>query len=196
MRKLVLATRNRDKFREMAGVLAGSGWDLLPAYDFPGAPEVEEDGSTLEENSLKKAVALRDFTGSPSLADDTGLFVEALGGAPGIFAARYAGEKCTYTDNVNKLLAEMRGIPPESRIASFRTVVSLSLPDGSFRQVAGEVKGRILELPRGGAGFGYDPVFLPNGSTKAFAEMTLEEKSAISHRGMALRGARQLLASL
>jgi XTP/dITP diphosphohydrolase len=196
MKKLVVATHNRDKFKEMAAALSGTGWELLPAFEFPGAPEVVEDGATLEENSLKKAEALRAFTGLPSLADDTGLFVRALGGAPGIFAARYAGEDCSYSDNVNKLLSEMRGVPGVERVATFRTVISLSLVDDSFRQVSGEVHGRIVEAPQGTGGFGYDPVFLPDGSSRVFAEMTLEEKNGISHRGKALQKANQLLASL
>jgi XTP/dITP diphosphohydrolase len=157
---------------------------------------VVEDGATLEENSLKKAVALRDFTGLPALADDTGLFVRALGGAPGIFAARYAGEDCSYSDNVDKLLSEMRGVPEGERGATFRTVISLSLGGGHFRQVTGEVQGRIVEAPRGSGGFGYDPIFLPDGARQVFAEMTLEEKNRISHRGKALQKANQLLASL
>jgi len=196
MRKLVLATRNRDKFKEMVAALSGTGWELLPAFEFPGAPEVVEDGATLEENSLKKAEALRVFTGLPSLSDDTGLFVQALGGAPGIFAARYAGEGCSYSDNVNKLLSEMRDVPEGKRMATFRTVISLSLGEGAFRQVLGEVHGRIVEAARGAGGFGYDPIFLPEGSGRVFAEMTLDEKNGISHRGKALQKANQLLASL
>lgn len=193
MKKLLIATQNRNKFKEMKEALSGLEWEIVPAFDFPDAPEVEEDGQTLEENSFKKARMLCVFTGLAALADDTGLFVDALDGQPGIYAARFAGEHCTYADNVNKLLEVMKGIPPEKRRAVFRTVVTLRYPDGATRQVSGEISGSITEQARGKDGFGYDPVFLPAGSLKVFAEMSLEEKNRISHRGLAVQKARQLL---
>jgi XTP/dITP diphosphohydrolase len=162
MRTLVIATQNRNKFQEMWEALAGTGWELRPASDFPGLPEIEEDGRTLEENSLKKARIVAGFTGFSALSDDTGLFVDALGGQPGIYAARFAGEGCSYGDNVRKLLDLMKEVPTGGRNALFRTVVTLYHPDGHHRQVAGEVQGEILEAPRGSAGFGYDPVLRPS----------------------------------
>jgi XTP/dITP diphosphohydrolase len=193
MKKLVIATHNRDKFAEMKLALNGIPWETIPAYDFPGIPDVIEDGKTLEVNSLKKAREICRFTGFSSLADDTGLFVEFLQGAPGIYAARFAGEKCSYTDNVKKLLDLMKNVPLDRRRAVFRTVITLFYPTGESDQVAGEVEGIITAEASGRGGFGYDPVFLPSGFSKVFAEMTLEEKNLISHRGKAVQKARNLL---
>lgn len=193
MKKLVLATQNRNKFKEMIEALGGTGWEFSPAWEFPGAPDVVEDGETLEANSLKKAKALCVFTGHPALSDDTGLFVDALEGRPGVFAARYAGEGCSYEDNVRKMLAEMVGVPWDKRRARFRTVVTIFHPNQSHQQVAGEAAGFITLQPRGGKGFGYDPIFQPEGQDRVFAEMSLEEKNRISHRGKALLAARKIL---
>lgn len=193
MRKLVIATHNRNKFREMAEALGGLDWEILPAFEFPGVPDVEEDGSTLEENSLKKAKVICEFTGYPALADDTGLFVEALNGRPGIYAARFAGENCSYEDNVQKMLGLMTSVPPFDRRATFKTIITLYSPDGQVRQVSGEVEGYITQEKRGTGGFGYDPIFLPTGETRVFAEMSLEEKNRMSHRGKAVQKARELL---
>jgi XTP/dITP diphosphohydrolase len=194
MKKLVVGTHNRDKFKEMKLALEGLGWEIVPAFDFPGAPEVEEDGKTLEENSLKKAKALSEFTGSPALSDDTGLFIDALGGQPGIYAARFAGENCSYEDNVRKALRLLKGVEAGARKAVFRTIITLYDPEKGIRQVSGEVAGVITEEVHGIGGFGYDPIFMPEGFSKTFAEMTLNEKNQISHRGRALQKARQLLA--
>jgi XTP/dITP diphosphohydrolase len=193
MKKLVIATHNRHKYGEMRVALAGTGWEIVPAFDFPGIPDVVEDGHTLEENSLKKAKEISAYTGLPSLADDTGLFVEALQGSPGIYAARFAGENCTYTDNVNKLLKLLRDVPENRRQAVFRTVITIFYPSQEKDQVLGEAEGIITLEAVGKEGFGYDPVFLPSGCSKVFAEMTLEEKNKISHRGKALQKARNLL---
>lgn len=193
MKKLVIATQNRNKFKEMKEALTGIPWDILPAFDFPNVPDVLEDGLTLEENSLKKAREIALFTGLTSLADDTGLFVEALGGQPGIYAARFAGENCTYEDNVKKLLKLLVSTPDDRRNAYFKTVITLFSPNDSFDQVIGEVEGSIIREPRGNGGFGYDPIFLPSGCYKVFAEMSLEEKNWISHRGKAAQKAKELL---
>ncbi len=193
MKKLVIATHNRDKFAEMKVALSGIGWDIIPAYDFLGVPEVIENGRTLEENSLKKALEISKFTQLPSLADDTGLFVDALQGAPGIYAARFAGENCTYLDNVNKLLFSLKDVPEKGRRAVFRTVITIFYPTDEMDQVVGEVEGSITLKPMGKDGFGYDPIFLPVGNKKVFAEMKLEEKNKISHRGKAVQKAKELL---
>jgi XTP/dITP diphosphohydrolase len=194
VKKLVIATHNRDKFKEMREALGDSGWEIAAAFDFPGAPEVEEDGKTLEENSLKKAKVLSAFTGLPALSDDTGLFIDALGGRPGIYAARFAGDQCSYDDNVQKVLDLMKGVKSGFRKAVFRTVITLYHPEKGVGQVSGEAAGFITEEVQGPGGFGYDPIFMPDGCSKTFAEMTLTEKNQISHRGRALQKARQLLA--
>jgi XTP/dITP diphosphohydrolase len=185
---LVLATANPDKAAEIRAVLldAGLAVELVPRpYD---VPEVEEDGATLEDNARLKAVALCDATGLPAVADDTGLAVDALGGAPGVHSARYAGEDATYADNVEKLLRELAGVDAPERTARFSTVALARWPDGREVAAIGEVEGVIAAAARGEAGFGYDPVFVPvEGDGRTFAEMTAGEKRRVSHRGRAFR---------
>ncbi|MDX6768029.1 MAG: RdgB/HAM1 family non-canonical purine NTP pyrophosphatase [Elusimicrobiota bacterium] len=182
--KLVLATRNAHKVSEIARLLAGTGVQAVPADAVPGAPEVDEDQPTLEGNAVKKARELAAYARAWALADDTGLEVDALGGAPGVVSARWAGPGCSYEDNCRKLLAEMAG--RTARAARFRTVMALSSPDGTTRTVEGRLEGAVAEAPRGTNGFGYDPVFvLPDGRT--LAELDADEKNALSHRGHALR---------
>ena len=193
MKRLVIATQNRNKFKEMKDILEGLDWEIVSACDFPGVPEVAEDGQTLEENSLKKAESFSRFTGLSALADDTGLFVEALDGQPGIYSARFAGKNSGDKDNVIKLLSLLESTPLEKRKAFFRTVITIFHPDCSFKQVTGEIEGIITKEMKGNGGFGYDPVFLPRGFSRVFAEMPEKEKNAISHRGIAIRKARQLL---
>jgi XTP/dITP diphosphohydrolase len=191
--RLVLATANPDKAVEIAALLDGSGFEVVPRP--ADAPEVEETGDTLEGNARLKALAIVAATGEGAVADDTGLEVDALGGRPGVWAARYAGEGATYADNVAKLLAELEGV--DDRRARFRTVALACFPDG--RQVVGEggVDGHIARKPRGTAGFGYDPVFVPDGGDgRTFAEMTAAEKAAVSHRGRAFRALAARLAAL
>lgn len=195
MKRLVIATHNRDKFIELKKELADLALEIIPAFEYAGIPEVVEDGKSLEENSFKKAAEISAFTGLPTLADDTGLFVEALNGAPGIYAARFAGEKCTYQDNVRKILEVMRGVEMEKRKAAFRTVVTLYFPGEPPRVFEGRVVGRITMEARGAGAFGYDPVFQPEGKDRVFAEMTLDEKNTISHRGLAVQKAKAFLSS-
>jgi XTP/dITP diphosphohydrolase len=186
--RLVVATANLDKAREIRAVLehAGTNVDLVPRPD--EVPEVEETGSTLVENARLKAEALRDATGLAALGEDTGLEVDALGGAPGIFSARYAGEKATYADNVAKLLDDVDKVRRASRTARFRTAVVLAQPDGSELVAEGVVEGVITMEARGTGGFGYDSVFAPAGAGgRTFAELEPDHKHAISHRGRALR---------
>jgi XTP/dITP diphosphohydrolase len=180
--RLVVASKNPDKIREIAEVLAGSGL-RVELVDGLVWPDIEETGETLEENALKKAHEVFDATGIPSLADDTGLFVNALGGLPGVNTARFAGPDATYADNVARLLEELKGI--EDRTASFRSVVALV--SGNEELVAeGALDGSIANAPRGSGGFGYDPVFeLSNGRT--LAELPATAKNGLSHRAMALR---------
>ena len=195
MRKLVLATRNRDKVREIKRALEDLDIEILSLLDFPEMPEIVEDGKTFEENALKKARAVAQFTGLPALADDSGLEVDYLGGAPGVFSSRFAGEKATYEDNNLKLLELLRGVPLEKRRARFRCV--LALVDGESTQVVeGRCEGFITEEPRGEGGFGYDPIFYSPELGKTFAEVGSDLKNKVSHRGRALRKMKEVLKTI
>jgi XTP/dITP diphosphohydrolase len=191
----VLATANPHKAEEMREVLAPLGVELL-ARPLDVA-DVEETESTLEGNALLKARALCAATGHAAIADDTGLFIEALSGRPGVWSARYAGEHATYADNVAKALAELADVPDERRQAQFRSVIAVAYPDGSSWSVDGTLTGVMARSPRGEHGFGYDPIFVPDESGgRTLAELSAEEKNAISHRGRALRAfAEKLLRS-
>jgi XTP/dITP diphosphohydrolase len=187
--RLVCASANPDKVAEMARILAPVV-ALDPRPD--GVPDVVEDAGTLEGNARLKAVAIAEATGRAAVADDTGLEVDSLGGAPGVVSARYAGEDATYADNVARLLAELAAAgasDPGRRRARFRTVALVHRPDGTEIVVAGVVEGTIAPDPRGDGGFGYDPVFVPDEDAegRTFAEMPAADKHAISHRGRAFR---------
>ncbi|MEA3217050.1 MAG: XTP/dITP diphosphohydrolase [Acidimicrobiia bacterium] len=192
---LVCASANPDKVREMAEILAGVGVVVLPRPE--GLPDVVEDGDTLEANARLKAAAVAGASGRAAVADDTGLEVAALGGAPGVRTGRYAGEHASYADNVAKLLDALVAAgasTPEERRARFRTVVLVRRPDGAEALAEGVVNGWIALAPRGEAGFGYDPVFVPDEwDGRTFAEMSSTEKHAISHRGRALRALAEAL---
>jgi XTP/dITP diphosphohydrolase len=191
--RIVLATANRDKITEMRHALRDLPLEVLTRDDFPGIPEVVEDRETLEENAIKKARALCDATSLPAIADDTGLEVDALGGAPGVYSSRYGGPGATYADNVRILLENMRRVPRDRRRARFRCVIALAEPPAVDVFVEGVCEGEIAEEPRGDGGFGYDPVFLVAGEGRTFAEMTVAEKDRISHRGIAMARMRKLL---
>lgn len=182
--KIVLATHNKHKVEELTNIADGDIEFIPLPGDFP---EIEEDGATLEENALLKARFVHLELRMPTLADDTGLEVEALGGAPGVITARYAGENATFQDNCRKMLREMEG--KENRKAVFRTVLCYLDQNGLQHFFEGKVEGEISTEERGINGFGYDPVFIPSdgGNTLTFAEMTSEEKNKISHRGRALQ---------
>ena len=188
---VVLASANPKKAAEIAEILAGH-LEVVPRPAH--VPEVVEDADTFEGNARLKAVALVMATGMAALADDSGLEVDALQGAPGVFSARYAGEGASDADNVAKLLAALASVPEDGRTARFRAVLVLRGADGSEVVAAGSVEGHIAAAPHGEGGFGYDPVFIPvEGDGRTFAEMGSEEKHAISHRGRSLRA---LLAQL
>jgi len=179
----VLATANPHKAVEMRAVLTPLGVEV---EDRPAdVADVEETGETLEENALLKARALVAATHRAAIADDTGLFVDALDGRPGVHSARYAGETASNDDNVTKLLGELEGV--ETRTARFVTVIAVALPDGTSFCVQGELKGTIDYARAGDQGFGYDPVFVPDGDARTLAELTPQEKNASSHRARALR---------
>ena len=191
MIELVCASANPDKVAEMAQVLAGHAV-LLPRP--PGMGDVVEDADTLEGNARLKARAVCDFAVAAALGDDTGLEVDDLGGAPGVWSARYAGPDASYAENLALLLAEMSDVPPPRRTARFRTVAMVCFPDGSELSAEGVVEGAITTEPRGTAGFGYDPVFAPvEAGGLTFSEMGPAAKNAISHRARALRALLELL---
>lgn len=193
MFELLLATRNRKKLSEMLRLLEGIEVRLYTLDDFPDCPEVEEDEETFEGNAVKKAITLSRCTGKITVSDDSGLEVYALKGAPGVYSARYAGEKADDQANIEKLLSEMEGI--RDRRARFVCVVALAFPDGKVEVFDGYVDGIIGEKPIGEKGFGYDPVFFPEGHDRTFAEMDASEKDAISHRGKALKKLRDYIVS-
>ena len=189
---IVIATHNRDKREELQEALSEFTLEILSLNDFPFIGEIEEVGQTLLENSMIKAKTVHNLTQLPVIADDTGLEVEALNGAPGIYSARYAGKDVTYEDNVNKLLAEMENIPLENRKAQFRTVISFVDKDREL-WIEGTIKGIIGETAKGKNGFGYDPVFFVPELEKTFSELSIGEKNRISHRGLAMKKFRILL---
>lgn len=191
--EIVLATRNKGKIRELQEFLAGLPVKVRSIDEFKDVPEVEETGETFADNALLKARAACSATGLPALADDSGLCVDALDGAPGVRSARFSGENATDESNNAKLLQELAGLKKAGRTARFVCVLCLARPGGSHEFFGGECPGVILENPRGDAGFGYDPLFLDETLGKTFGELTGEEKLSRSHRGMALRSFRKHL---
>ncbi len=217
MRTAILASQNKNKIKELKAILEKYGLDVI-ARDDAGIPtdDIEETGTTFEDNSYLKARTIFDmirrneslsgYLDSPVIADDSGLMVDALDGAPGIYSARYAGEGCTYDDNNTKLLAALDGVPEEKRGAGFVTVITLIYPDGGevppaaekqgdvwVLMARGECRGRITGEKRGGQGFGYDPVFIPDGYESTFAELGTDFKNTISHRARAIAELERLL---
>lgn len=187
--RLILATRNAHKVTELKAILAEAGLDLdlVGADAYPGIPDVKETGVTFAENALLKAHALATATGTPAIADDSGLCVDVLGGAPGIFSARWAGSHGDDAANLDLLLAQLSDIGEAHRAAHFECAAALALPDGTERAVNGQLRGTLRYAPSGSGGFGYDPILQPEGDTRTCAELTADEKNAISHRGKAFR---------
>ncbi len=182
--KIVIATRNAHKLEEIHAIFNFQGLEVCSALDFPEIPDTIEDRDTLEGNAIKKAQELCDATGLMAMADDSGLEVEALDGAPGVYSARYAGEPCSYEDNNAKLLRELAD--KDNRRARFRTVIALARPGEEPLTVEGICQGVIIDELRGEHGFGYDPLFVPDGFDQTFAELPAETKNKISHRARAL----------
>lgn len=189
---ILIATNNRHKVEEITNLVASQGFTVKSLVDFPNIPKTIEDQPTLEGNALKKAQEAFNATGLLSLADDTGLECYYLELKPGVVSARYSGENATYAENNVKLLNSLKGVPPRRRNARFRTVVAI-VGKNIQKVVEGRVEGAIAESPRGTGGFGYDPLFIPNGSQKTYAEMTMDEKNKISHRAMAIAKAIEVL---
>ncbi|MBF0329156.1 MAG: XTP/dITP diphosphatase [Nitrospirae bacterium] len=186
--EIVLATRNRKKSEELQRILAGADVTVLTLNDFPDCPEVVEDKDTFEGNAIKKASEVASYTGRVAVADDSGLEVYALGNAPGVFSARYAGENADDEKNIRKLLDEMKDIEPAKRGARFVCCIAFAQPNHQTKTFLGFVEGVIGTEVRGSGGFGYDPVFYPLNSSKTFAEITPKEKDEVSHRKKALEG--------
>ena len=189
---VLIASKNPHKIAEMTAILAVTGVRVLSGLEYPNLPDVEETGSTLEENAVLKAESVYRVAGLSCVADDTGLEVDALNGAPGVYSARYAGREATYNENVVKLLGELDQVPPERRTARFRSVIVLKTDSGT-RIFHGVCEGEILTDPAGTGGFGYDPVFRPAGYEESFAQMDASEKNRISHRGLALQKLNEFL---
>lgn len=211
--KVVIASRNRGKIGEIRELLGGTGVELVEIADVCPDLELPENGTTFEENAASKALAVAKATGLVAIADDSGLEVDALGGSPGVFSARFAwsgsssgrGERFRQAGglrrrideaNNRKLLDCLRTVPPERRTARFRCVVAVATPEGEVRTVQGICEGRIAPEARGTSGFGYDPLFIPDGCSLTFAELGEDEKNRISHRAKALREARKMLLEL
>ncbi|WP_273484080.1 XTP/dITP diphosphatase [Desulforamulus ruminis] len=194
--KLVLATNNRGKVEELASMLQPLGFQVVPIGEYPGFVEVEEDGDTFMANAVKKARAAAEFTGQMSLADDSGLEVDALKGAPGVYSARFAGEPTDDAANNRKLLKLLEGVPPEKRTARFKCVIAIAEPGGRIHTAEGSCEGQILQELKGKGGFGYDPLFYISQYKQTFAEIDMNQKNAISHRGRALSKAVEILKHL
>lgn len=191
---IVAASRNRHKIEEIEAITKKFGMSII-SRDEAGVPPVEivEDGETFEENSFKKADEIMKLCGKITLADDSGLMVDYLGGAPGVYSARFAGEDGNDEKNNEKLLKLLDGVPAKGRTAKFVSVITMVYPDGTVLSARGECSGRIITVPTGDGGFGYDPLFVPDGYEKTFAQLTPEEKNAISHRAAALTELEKLL---
>ncbi len=194
IKKIIAASSNAHKIKEIQAIMGKFGMEVI-SRDEAGVPdyEIEEDGETFEENSFKKADEIMRATGEITVADDSGLMVDYLGGAPGVFSARFAGEHGGDAKNNEKLLKLLEGLPAEERKARFVSVITLIFPDGETLVARGECPGRIIETPTGENGFGYDPLFVPEGHDKTFAQLDAEEKNMISHRAKALEVLEKLL---
>ena len=187
MEKLIVASQNRKKIKELNAILSKHGFEPV-ARDDAGLPtfEVVEDGTTFEENSFKKANEIMKVSGMVTIGDDSGLMIDALGGAPGIYSSRYAGEECDDDKNNLKVLENLKGVPWDERTAKFVTVITMCYPDGRTIVARGEIKGHIAEDFMGEGGFGYDPLFIPEGYAQSFAQLGTDFKNTISHRARAL----------
>lgn len=191
--KLLIASNNLHKIKEISEILAPLNIEILSLKDFPEFPDVEETGTTLEQNARLKAKEIYEKFKIPTLADDTGLFVDALKGEPGVFSARYSGENATYASNCEKLLLNLKDIDGKDRTATFTSVLCLYINETEHYFFKGNVEGRIIKQPKGTNGFGYDPLFIPKGFAKTYAEMDDVKKNELSHRALALKKFKKFL---
>jgi len=194
--EVIVATRNRGKIREIRNALKGLYLRIYALSDFPDVPDIEEDGDSFTENALKKARFYAKYFGKLTIADDSGLEVDSLKGLPGVYSARYAGEGASGQENNRKLLREIRGVPMSKRGARFKCIIVMKSPEGREAIAEGTCKGRIGFKERGRKGFGYDPLFILPKDGKTMAELSLEEKNRVSHRGKALRKLRKIIKTL
>ena len=194
METIIAASRNKHKIAELEAITKQFGMNII-SRDDAGLPkiEIEEDGVTFEENSFKKANEIMKISGRITIADDSGLMVDYLGGAPGVYSARFAGEDCSDKKNNDKLLTLLEGVPYKERRGKFVSVITMVFPDGKTLVARGECQGHIIAEPTGGNGFGYDPLFVPDGYGRTFAQLLPEEKNQISHRAVALKELEKLL---
>lgn len=190
---LVVATRNKKKLKEIMDLLADLDFNVLPVEDFAGVPEIQEDGNTFQENAKKKAVQTARIVKRLTLADDSGLEIDYLGGAPGIHSARFAGENATDEDRNRQILDLLKAVPREKRKARFQCAIAIASPDDGVEVVIGTCEGEIALKPRGHTGFGYDPIFIVPEYGKTYAELGQEKKNQISHRAIALKKAKERL---
>lgn len=191
--KIIIASSNKNKIIEIKNKFADiTGIEIIPVSDYAGVPEITEDGDSFSDNALKKARVIRDFTGEVSLADDSGLVVDALGGEPGIYSARYGGENATDTDRYNLILEKLHDVAEDRRTARFICSIAIAFPDGTEFSTDGICEGKITSSPRGSNGFGYDPVFYIPELKSTMAEISLEDKNRISHRAKAIESAYKL----
>ncbi|WP_053367311.1 XTP/dITP diphosphatase [Bacillus sp. FJAT-27245] len=193
MEEIIIATKNPGKAKEFEAIFTERGVKVLTLLDFPDAPDVEETGTTFAENAILKAETISQKLGKPVIGDDSGLIVDALDGRPGIFSARYAGEQKNDEANIDKVLSELNGVPEEKRTARFFCALAMAVPGEETITVEGTCEGRILEERRGTNGFGYDPVFYVTELGRAMAELSKDEKNAISHRANALKALERVL---
>jgi XTP/dITP diphosphohydrolase len=190
---VIVATRNKGKIREIRDALKGLNLRIYGLSDFPDVPEIEEDGHSFTENALKKARFYAKYFGKVTLADDSGLEVDSLKGLPGVYSARYAGERASSRENNQKLLREIQGVPISKRGARFRCIIAMKSPEGREALADGSCRGKIGLKEKGKKGFGYDPLFILAKNGKTMAELSLEEKNRVSHRGKALRKIRKII---
>lgn len=196
MKKIIIATGNKGKAREFATLFSPLGYEVLTLHDLEGATDVEETGTTFEENAILKAEALCEQFHTMVIADDSGLMIDALDGRPGVYSARYAGEQKNDDDNIDKVLDELKDVPDEKRTARFYCALAVAVPGQETITVSGTVEGRIASGRQGENGFGYDPVFYVPDLGKMMAELKPEEKNTISHRANALKKLKELLPTL
>lgn len=194
MKKIVFATGNQGKLNEVREIFSNTNLQIISMNELGDVPEIIEDGSTFEDNALKKAKFVYNKFGLPTIADDSGLAIEQLGGKPGVYSARYAGENCTYDDNNNKVIEELKDFP-EPHLAKFISF-AIYYNGNSVHRAVGELRGRIIKEKRGEHGFGYDPIFIPENFDKTLAEITLEEKNKISHRAESFNKLKKFLIQL
>lgn len=191
--RLIVATRNRDKLKEIKTLLKDLPLKVISLNNFSSAPEVRENGRTLESNAIKKAVQISRFLKTLAVADDSGLEIEALGNKPGVYSARFSGKGATYKSNNEKVLRLLQDIPLSKRKACFRCVIAVADKGKLIGAAEGKIKGRITQRPLGNTGFGYDPIFIPNGYKKTFAQLGINRKNKISHRSKALVKAKKVI---